>query len=330
MHPFRTIVQPQKPAFRLNFRRPIVLMGSCFASEIGQKLQNGKFEVLTNPFGTIFNPLVLSNLLQFSNEADFSPFYIYNASQGLWHNFMAHSSLSAHSQDALASLLGNRLETLQAALQQSSCVILTLGTAFVYKHLVLNTTIANCHREPASVFEKKMLSVEEVKNSLAQVLNSSILKNKSIILTVSPVRHIKDSLELNSVSKAVLRLAVHELVQEHASAYYFPAFELLNDDLRDYRFYAEDMLHPSKVATDYIFEKFSEICLDEESQSFWRNCLKIQAMLAHKLQETKGQAAVKFLKKLLLDMEASYFEGRFQEEARAVRSQLHTIGGEAC
>ncbi len=317
---FRTQLKPYSPHFRLNFRQPLILAGSCFAEEIGLKLTQLKFKTLTNPYGIIFNPITLAWLFSERQIVDFEPYYL--QTEAGWQNFLLHSDLYAATKTALEQKISQTLALLKAQLTETECLVFTFGTAFVYKHLRLNVGVANCHRAPSNHFEKTMLSVSEIVGAYSALWESKHFKNKKIILTVSPVRHIKDSLELNSVSKAVLRLAAHELAERFEQVYYFPAFELLNDDLRDYRFYASDMLHPSEMAISYIFEKFLGACFDSESQDFVRQCVAINLALRHKPRHPESTSHKAHLQKLLHDLTREPFQERYSHEVAQIRVQL--------
>src|SRR5688572_1345557 len=267
---FRTELTPKPTAFQLNHAAKVVTAGSCFSEVIGQKLEKYKVATLTNPFGTIFNPLSVCKLLQVCAGADVELADSFVENNGRWFSFDFHSSFSATSEEELYENLDEVIVKTRRFLKKADVLILTFGTANVYRHNISGETIANCHKLPGGTFCKETLLPEEIINAVAEThsLLRELNPNLKLVLTVSPVCHIKDTLELNSVSKSVLRLATHYLSQQLPGITYFPSYELLLDDLRDYRFYKEDLLHPTASAEQYIWEKFRDAYFDVAFQDF--------------------------------------------------------------
>lgn len=318
---FRTTFNIPLTDYPIQYSSSIVSLGSCFADLMGQRLANAKFDILVNPFGTIFNPISLSGLLQ-ADALFFEPYFIQH--QSVWYNYQAHSQCAAISRAALAEDLQSRANLLQNYLQKSNYLIITLGTAWVYELVAQGQTVANCHKQAAKSFQKRLLHVEEIEAAFEQCyfflqkLNPSL----NIILTVSPVRHIKDTLPLNAVSKSVLRLACHYIAEKHENISYFPAYELLTDDLRDYRFYAPDMIHPSDVAENYIWEHFKQTYCRPETLTLIQQWHEIQRDLAHRPFLPESAAHQTFLRRLLQKLQTISSHLPVSQEIEQVQSQL--------
>jgi len=287
---FRTELTLPKANFLLSHQDEVLSIGSCFADTIAQKLAFFKFKVTANSFGTIFNPLSISSLIDMAcadEEVNWQTVFVNNQ----WVSLKVHSSIYAASEDELIAILDHKQSIFRDKLLNANCLIITLGTAWVYQYLPLQTTVANCHKIPNTHFDKILLSVNEIVSSLKCSLEklrklNTLLK---VILTVSPVRHLKDTLVLNTVSKSTLQLAVYELINAIDNVFYFPAYELLVDDLRDYRFYGNDLIHPSEMAENYIFEKFCAWCMDKETLEINQKIEKIQKSLSHRPIQTQGE-----------------------------------------
>ncbi|MFN8349369.1 MAG: GSCFA domain-containing protein [Spirosomataceae bacterium] len=276
-------------------------MGSCFAEVIGSRLSDNKIPTLNNPFGTLFHPISITKLIRQSLTDAPPDENLYAEHQGTWFHYDFHSSLWGPSKEVLAERLIHTMRGVKEWLQKTDFLILTLGTAFGYRHLETDGIVANCHKMPGHLFRKELLSVEiiteEVEKVFRQINNRESKVN--ILLTVSPVRHIKDTLPLNAVSKSILRVVCHQLCESLPECHYFPAYELLLDDLRDYRFYKPDLIHPSETAEEYIFEKFAAACFEPALQQFLAEWKKIRAALAHRPLQPYTSAHRKFLENLL-------------------------------
>lgn len=317
---FRTVLPPN-PTYRpINLSDPILLAGSCFAEEIGGRLKKYKFFTENNPFGTLFNPLSLFGLLRASLSGEALSPSRYVQREGGWTHFDVHSQLHAPTQPALAALIGGQMATTAKHLQQPGFLFLTLGTAWVYRLRADGQTVANCHKVAASAFEKILLTPEQIVDAFGP-LYTVLPAQMQIVLTVSPVRHLKDTLPLNAVSKSVLRLACHYLAEKYPNVQYYPAYELLTDDLRDYRFYQPDMIHPSGVAVDYIWEHFSGTFLSDSARAFVAKWQNISNMLQHRPLQPGTEAHRVFLEKLLATLKA-ITEVPVSAEIQEVREQL--------
>ncbi|MCS6832345.1 MAG: GSCFA domain-containing protein, partial [Flammeovirgaceae bacterium] len=262
MKTFRTTFTTHYPHPKINLKTPILLVGSCFAENIGELLLQHKFHALCNPFGTIFNPLSISHLIQTTLQEKSPDENGFLEHDERWFHLDYHSLINGATQEELLQKIFHAHFQAKQFLTSDGLLILTLGTAWVYWHKPTCHYVANCHKQPSLHFEKKLLSVEEVVASL-EALHQTLPPQLKILLTVSPVRHLKDTIPLNSVSKATLRLATHQLTEKYPERFaYFPAYELLLDDLRDYRFFAEDMIHPNSIAIQYVWEHFLHTCVD--------------------------------------------------------------------
>lgn len=257
---FRTEIDIRPSSWKISHDGAVVLLGSCFSDEIGSRLETDGFSVLRNPFGPLYNPVSLSACIR---RALCGPGYsaadLVEGPAG-YHCLDFASRYCGSSADTLLATVNTTSAMLGDTLRQASAVIITLGTAYVFDHRGLGRTVGNCHKFPATDFERRLLSVSDAADALDDALNA--LKDAGaahVILTVSPIRHLADGLHGNTVSKSTLMLAVEDVIARHGDfAAYFPSYEMLIDDLRDYRFYAADMKHPSPTAADYIYEIFSQ------------------------------------------------------------------------
>jgi hypothetical protein len=262
----------------------VLTVGSCFADSIGDRLRLNKVNALVNPFGTVFQPLALAQLLRAAagEEQDWQQHVV--EARGRWQSYDFHSTIGAESPVELLQLIQETVRRVGDFVRTADTVVLTLGTAWAYRLRETGELVSNLHKLPASLFEKELLTADEIVNGLAEV--HALLRRMNpairIVLTVSPVRHIKDTLPLNAVSKSVLRVACHYLSELLPGVSYFPAYELLTDELRDYRFYASDMLHPSEVAEEYIWDKFARAYFDAEFGRFRKEWAAVRQSLGHR------------------------------------------------
>ncbi len=301
---FRIIVPISKTTKSISYYTPIVSLGSCFAVNMAQKFAYYKFPITVNPFGVLFHPLAIENILQHTIENSrytAEDFFLHNE---LWHSFDFHSDMSQPSLKEAIQLANSQQIQLQQALQEASFCFITLGTAWVYIYNSTDTIVANCHKLPSQHFSKRLLSVEEITESLSHIiallkqLNPSI----TIVFTISPVRHIKDGFFENQVSKSQLFSALYPLITDSKSLY-FPAYELLLDELRDYRFYASDMVHPSEMAINYIWERLVTTYIETTTQVDMKQVDSIQKGLSHRPFNPDTESHQQFLAQLQQKME---------------------------
>ena len=280
----RTEVSVNPSDWKIDYRTPVLTIGSCFAEVLGRQMADYKLPVLNNPFGTVFNPYSIAKVLTLALE-DARPhedLYVQNA-DGIWLHYDFHSSFWAYSREALERQLMAVLAQVREFLATSDVLIVTFGTAYVYRFRKNLSLVANCHKMPQSEFVRELLGYEQLLNLWSELVRK-LKRKRKLILTVSPVRHTRDTLPLNQVSKSVLRLLCHRLTELHANATYFPSYELMLDELRDYRFYKDDLIHPSTWAEDHIFQKFAENYLDPSTSAVMEECNDVWKMMAHRPQ----------------------------------------------
>lgn len=298
---FTTPIPIQKSSHQIDYNSKIVSLGSCFAVNIGEKFEHFKFQNTINPFGILFHPLALEKIISKAiSKEKFTEENIFFHNER-WHCFDVHSDLSTSDKEDFLQTLNSNLELLHNHLSNCSHVIITLGTSWVYRKIETDKIVANCHKVPQKEFKKELLSVEEIKKSLERIVDSVLKLNPEakIIFTISPVRHIKDGFVENQWSKANLISAVHETISSKLStANYFPSYEIMMDELRDYRFYAEDMIHPSQTAIDYIWKRFSETWISEEAMTTLQEIENIQKGLNHRPFNNESEQHQKFLDNL--------------------------------
>ena len=298
----------------IDYQSKLVLFGSCFAENIGAKLDYFKFQQLQNPFGILFHPLAIENLVQRAIEDKIYQQDEIFEQDGIWRCFDAHSDLRSASAEELLNLLNQRLKETKISLETSSHIIITLGTAWVYENNVSGKIVANCHKVPQKEFTKKLLSVAEIESSLQNViaLIQKVNPNAQIIFTISPVRHLKDGFVENQRSKAHLIMAVHSLLSSRAQSRelsYFPSYEIMMDELRDYRFYGKDMVHPNELAVDYIWERFKSVWIDGGAYLVMDEVEAVQKGLQHRPFNPDSEAHQKF--KTSLATKITYLQERY-------------------
>lgn len=297
---FRTIVPVKDNAPKIEHRSGVFLIGSCFVENIGKKMDWFKFRNLQNPTGIIFHPSPIRQFFQrLSNQEEFVESDILKFN-GSWQTLEAHSDMRRATKEECLKTLNNALSDSRKFIKGASHVVVTLGTAWGYVHENSDKVAANCHRIPQKHFTKELSSVNEILTDLEVIEHSvsQINKKARLIYTVSPVRHLKDGFIENQQSKAHLISALQQYMASSNSADYFPSYEIMMDELRDYRFYSEDMLHPNKAAIDYIWEKFSESWISNDSKIFNTKIDKIQKALAHSPREENSESHRKFLTKI--------------------------------
>ncbi|MCS7035140.1 MAG: GSCFA domain-containing protein [Saprospiraceae bacterium] len=284
MKTFRTVLPPSKAPFSLTHADRIVVIGSCFSEHIGERLRAHKFSVLVNPSGILYNPISIARLLErlLEGEPDISEAIFQH--QGLWHSWEHHGRFSHPERETFEHQLRATHQRAAAFAASAQRLLLTLGTAHVFALRQSGRIVANNHKAPAAWFDERRLSVAETVSALATALErwKNARPDLNVVLTVSPVRHLRNGLVENQRSKAVLLLACEQLCAQYPFVHYFPAYELMLDDLRDYRFYAADMTHPSDVAVDYIWEHFSQTFFPPQTAQLVADIARIRAAAAHR------------------------------------------------
>lgn len=304
---------------QINFSDEIVFLGSCFADSIGDKLIENKFKTSSNPFGTIYHPLALFRIL----AGKIDPNSIVE-NQGIFYHWDAHGEVSTLEEPTLKSIVKKKQEQLQKQLHTANWLIITFGSAFAYRLKSSNELVANCHKVPSSEFDKELLSVQMICEKFQAIYKhlQEINPDLKIILTVSPVRHVRDGLVENNRSKARLIEAVHSMVEQYDACSYFPAYEIMIDELRDYRFYAKDKVHPSQEAIDYIWLKFSETYFDEPTQTFIKKWKNIQSVINHRPFHPQSKQHQELLKKTLTELSVLEYKVDVSAELSLLKNQL--------
>lgn len=268
----------------IDYNSKTTLLGSCFSDNIGKKLSYHKFQSVLNPFGILFHPKAIESVIKNAiskKEYTEEDLFFFNE---CWHCFEAHSKLSSSSKEQVLVELNKASASMNTALKSSTHIIITLGTSWIYRFLESGQIVANCHKVPQHKFKKELLSVTEINKSVSSIISLIREVNPDInfIFTVSPVRHLKDGFIENQLSKSHLISALHQIIKIHENTFYFPSYEIMMDELRDYRFYKEDMIHPNQIAINYIWEKFYENWFSDEALDLKKQVLKIQRGLEHK------------------------------------------------
>ena len=334
---FFTEIQIPEFQWKMDYSKSMMFFGSCFSENIGQRLIDLKFKVDMNPFGILYNPESIANSLKIIIESRiFSEDDLF-CDQGIWNSFYHHSRFSDVDQQATLGKINNRILSSNEFLKKADFLVITFGTAWVYELVKTGQIVSNCHKIPASEFKRFRLEVSDITNVYVELLEQIWKFNPGlkVIFTVSPIRHWKDGAVENQVSKATLLLAIDQLVSGFGKqkCNYFPSYELMMDELRDYRFYAEDMLHLSPVAVDYIFERFCQVAVTKESLKVSKEVVKILKAAMHRPFNNSTSEHNKFIQANLLEIdklterfpflnfsvERTYFE---QEMERFLNSEI--------
>ncbi|MGL4853483.1 MAG: GSCFA domain-containing protein [Phocaeicola sp.] len=299
---FRTPIELPKNETEIGYSDQIVLFGSCFADNIGRFLTRSRFQCEVNPFGVLYNPLsVAQGIKQLLRNKTYTQEELFYA-HGAWHSWMHHSSFSATTQTTCLQQINERMVKGSLCLEKANVLIITWGTAFVYELTESGQVVGNCHKQPDKLFYRRKISVEEIVVTYKSVLNELMEQNPQlrILFTISPIRHTKDGMHGNQLSKATLLLAAQRLQEEYKNCFYFPAYELLLDELRDYRFYADDMVHPSPLAVNYIWETFKKCYFRIHTLQLLKEWEEIEKALNHRPFDENSEGHRKFLTQLVL------------------------------
>ncbi len=303
---FRTIINIDQLPHRITYNNKVMFIGSCFASYMGEQMQRCKMPVMINPAGTVYNPVSVLTTLEaiISDKVTLkTDLFEHN---GTWLSFFHYTDFSSEDPDLLLKKINER--TLQAGefLRKSDFLFVTFGTARIYRWKKTGMIVSNCHKVPGNQFEQELLTVNHIVDQWLSLLDSLSVYNPDIkiVFTVSPVRHWKDGAHGNQVSKSVLFLAIEELLRHKSMPYYFPAYELLMDDLRDYRFYADDMHHPSASAIEYIWGKFSTAFFDKSTTALQSDIEKISRAVSHRFNTDSKLKKKAFAEEMLIIISA--------------------------
>ncbi len=301
MNSFRTLTEQKTSSFRISHQSKILFNGSCFTENIGQKLHELYFRVRINPFGVVYNPLSLLNSLGILLDGEEYSELDLDFHNELWYSWDHHSSFSNPEKEECLVRINDEIKISSKHLKKSDFLVLTFGTAWVYMLNKTGEIVSNCHKVPSKEFDRILLSQQDIVNSWKAFIPELLKKNENlkIIFTVSPVRHLKDSAHGNQLSKSVLLLSIDELCKLFPqNTEYFPAYEIQLDDLRDYRFYADDLLHPSRQAIDYIWNIFGETYFDKETREINKELEKLIQAKNHRVYNENTDAFRKFRRKI--------------------------------
>jgi len=294
---FRTEFNFPPSPFQITHENKVMMIGSCFSEYISEKLQNAGFNIRTNPFGILFNPDSIKNCIRSivaKKEFRKKDFFLHNEK---WNSFYLHGDFSASTAEEASEKINISINEVHDFVKQAEYIFITLGTAWVYEQIETKKIVANCHKVPNKNFEKKKMGVNDIVSDLSYVINH--LKNFNpdikVIFTISPVRHLKDGFIENQWSKSTLNVAVHELLRRHEDVFYFPSFELIIDDLRDYRFFKSDMVHPTENAIDYVWEKFRGHYFSKSTMKLSEEVEQLKKNLQHKPFNADSAAHKSFL-----------------------------------
>jgi hypothetical protein len=297
MDRFRTRVDIPEPAVKISYRTKSVFMGSCFADDIGKIMADRKFPTVLNPFGTLFNPLSISdNIVRLISGNEFTPEELHYH-DGLWFSFSHYTGFSHPRRETCLDHINRSFLTASQWLKTADLLLLTFGTAFTYRLTETGKTVANCHKLPASSFTRTLAEPAEIIRRCDALLHDLKQFNPAlrVIFTLSPVRHWSDGAVGNQLSKSILHYSIHEIISRNSSASYFPAYEIFMDELRDYRFYAADMLHPSEQGIHYVWERFSDAWLDDPSKKIMAGVTAVLKAAGHRPLHTESTNHNKFV-----------------------------------
>ncbi len=324
MSEFRTTIERIKPEFFFSINSKTLTLGSCFSDVVGNYLSVNKMTCMANPFGNVYNISSIGKILEGVSKKTRNIEDTIIQNDGVFFDYNYHSEIRDSSKTGLLEKINELNFATAEFLQKSDYLILTLGTSWVYTLKKTGEIVSNCHKQNANLFTKKLLSEKEHLD-IFQNIYASIKKINpalKIILTVSPVRHIKDSLQLNSVSKSILRSLCYSITTSFKDVYYFPSYEIMIDDLRDYRFYKSDLIHPNQQAEKYILDIFSETYFDQNLKDFISEWQKIMAGLGHRPFNPKSETHQTFLKKLLIKIQSFENQIDISTEKEIIERQM--------
>lgn len=319
---FKTTLDAKRSELDISYRDKLFFIGSCFSENIGKELSNHKFKTKINPFGIIYNPISIFKVLkQAISEKEYSEKDIFQHNE-IWKCFDFHSDISDLNSEKLLENINSKIQNTNQFLKETNTLFITFGTAWVYKNSK-DQIVANCHKIPQKSFNKELLDTNEIVDSFNAfyALLNKFNPNISLVLTISPVRHIRDGIIENNQSKAALISAAHKIVNQYENTHYFPAYEYVIDDLRDYRFFKEDLVHPNQMALQYVLSKFETTYFEESTLLQKRSIEKVLKSLQHKVMFEETEAHQKFITNLITQIKNLEKEGfDFNEELKKLKA----------
>jgi hypothetical protein len=303
--------QPKISLVKITHQEPLLLIGSCFSEHIGQRLSDLKFQVHSNPLGIVYNPSSIEKSLNRIIDKNYFNDNDVFEKDSFWFSLEAHSSVFADSKANLIKLLNTKIDEWNLLLNTASFLTITLGSAFAYKNNQQNKIVANCHKLPQELFEKLLLEPQDILSNYKILIEKLLKKNPklNILFTVSPVKHLRDGLVENNLSKSILIQSIHQIIKHNNNCHYFPAYEIVNDDLRDYRFYEADMAHPNKLAIDYVWGKFSDVFFNETTTFINEQLVLLNQAYRHRFLNENSEASAKF--KMQFHQKCLAFQSKF-------------------
>ncbi len=288
---------PAPSAEKFGYNNRAMLIGSCFAENIGDMLVKHRFETLVNPAGILFNPLSIADTIMRGLKGTELAEHFFVEREGKFLSYAHHSSVAANSKEELKKVIRWLDRSTSEFLKQGDFLFITLGSAFAYVLSEHSVPVANCHKQPSAFFRKELLPLSAVVEALAETISQiqEINSGLQVVISVSPVKYLRDGLVNNNRSKAILLLAAHELAEKFSNVQYFPAYELVTDDLRDYRFFKEDLAHPNSQAVNYVWEKFASTFFSEKTQEIVKEVHKLNLLMEHRLLHNDAAARAKHL-----------------------------------
>jgi len=302
---FRTEIEPKRADTLIGYSTPLVFLGSCFAAEIGAYLKEGKFDTLINPFGVLYNPVSLAKALRLLIEKRLFTEEDLHKYNKRYLSFYHDSSFSSSDAGETLRRINTGLDSASIALRKAKFLFITFGTARVYRFLKSNKVVSNCHKIPSVEFQRELLSSESISEEWGRLIGDlkAINPGLKVVFTVSPVRHWKDGPYGNQLSKSVLFVAIEELMKKNETLSYFPSYELMIDDLRDYRFYKKDMLHPSPQAVEYIWDFFRRTWFSESGNVQYKEITRITEAVNHRIIADNPEELKAFRESMLQKVE---------------------------
>ena len=298
---FKTEIKLPSYPFSISHQDKLVSFGSCFSENIGEKLKEHMFDIFANPYGILFNPISVSKAIKECLENKHYLESDLNTNKEVYFSYSHHSKFSGLDKTKVLESINSSISQANLCLQKAKILILTFGTAWVYRLKTNNQVVANCYKMPNGLFNKELLSVNQIVTEVSSSISELVKINPTIkiISTMSPVRHWKDGVVENQHSKATLHLALKEINEKFENSFYFPSYEIMMDELRDYRYYADDMLHPSQLAIEYIWEKFSESFFAKETKQLNERIAQLKKDKSHKPFNPESEEYKKFQEQLM-------------------------------